>query len=205
MEVVAITVCVNYDDILKYVLASNARLLHHWYIVTSPTDIATAKLIASSNLSNITLLIYTDFYNGATFNKGGALHYAQDLVSIAHTGKAVLVLDADILLPDYFTERLPTSLENDTMYGVSARNDYWTVEDFILETNPHPHEYGANFAGFFQLYKESHTYRYKHSVNCSHCDLEFRDLFPKKINLDMSLKHLGKDCVNWEGRKSCKL
>ena len=61
MEIIAITVCVNYDDILEQMLVQNSKFLHRWFIVTSPEDTKTIHLIENSGKENIQLLIYNDF------------------------------------------------------------------------------------------------------------------------------------------------
>ena len=38
MHIIAITVSVNYDDILKYIIKQNAQFFKEWVIVTSPDD-----------------------------------------------------------------------------------------------------------------------------------------------------------------------
>ena len=61
--------------------------------------------------------------------------------------------------------------------------------------------YNSNkFVGFFQLYKQSSIHTYKDSVNCGKCDDDFRNLFNIRYTLKLSVKHLGKEGVNWNGR-----
>ena len=199
-EIVAITVAVNYADILKHVLNQNSTFFKKWVIVTSPDDVQTMSLINNSNKANIQLLIYNDFYiKGSMFNKGGALRFAQEHVYHNYKNENVLILDADILLPINFLKKLPLRVENNTLYGVSERLDYWSVDDFNNDINPHLHSGSKQFVGFFQLYKQSAAYKYERSVNCSKCDDKFRNMFKKKILLDLSVKHLGRPRGNWDG------
>ena len=82
MDILAITVCVHYDDILAHMLEQNAKFLHTWFIVTSPDDTKTIRLIEASGKSNIKLLVYTDFHkNKAKFNFGGARAFAQNYIN----------------------------------------------------------------------------------------------------------------------------
>jgi hypothetical protein len=199
MDIIAITVCVNYYDILTHMLEQNSKMLHKWIIVTSPEDTNTINMIEHSGKENIKLLIYTDFYkNGAKFNFGGARLFAQNYIKENWTTANILFLDGDIYLPDNFSEKLPTSLEDDTLYGAN-RSDYWTVKDFQAEKISHTYK-NAYFIGFFQLYKQDDRYMYADSFNCAKCDDVFRDKFPKKIKLDMCVKHLGRNGPNWNGR-----
>ena len=198
MEIIAFTICVNFDDILKHMFDQNARFLKKWYIISSPADTQTAELISTAAKDNVELLIYDNFYNGMRFNKGGAQRFAQMHIHKHHPSANVLCIDADIYLPDDFLEKLPPHLEDNTLYG-SQRTDYWTLEDFVGNTNPHP-KTSAHFQGYFQLYKENTKYLFENSYNCSRCDDIFRDSFPKKVNLDLCVKHLGINGRHWNGR-----
>lgn len=200
MEIIAITTCVNYSDILEVMIPQNAKFFKKWYIVTSPEDTDTAKLITDTNASNIEMIVYDGFYKEATFNFGGSRLYGQEHVDKHHESANILFLDADIYLPDNFTEMLPPTIEDDTVYGVTNRTDYWTLDDFNNETNPYVYPLQLHIVGFFQLYKQC-KHKYQQSYNCSACDLEFISKFNNKINLKLSLKHLGRDGVNWDGRK----
>ena len=202
MEIIALTICVNYSDILKHVLERNASLLKKWYIVTSPDDKETVKLINESKMSNIELLFYTKFRTNATFNKGGAVLFAQEFIYASYSDANILILDADIMLPSNFKEVLPAVIEDNTLYGVSTRIDYLTLDDFINKTNPRKYKSDRRFLGFFQLYKQDSKYLYKNSKNCGRCDDEFRELFKKRINISTTVDHLGEEVVNWNGRVS---
>lgn len=200
MDILAITVCVNYDDLLEHMLEQNSKCLHTWFIVTSPEDTKTIHLIETSGKSNIKLLIYNDFYkHRAKFNFGGARLFAQNYIDANYSSANILFLDGDIQLPDNFREKLPSSLEDDTLYG-SQRTDYWTLNDFTNGKESHAWKL-PNFEGFFQLYKQNEKYRYADSYNCSRCDDIFKAKFPKKVMLEIRVKHLGKNGDHWNGRK----
>jgi len=202
-EIICITVCVNYSDILKHVIDQNLKFFKKWYIVSSTDDTETHDLVKKMNSSNLCLLIYNDFYkNNSKFNKGGAVKFAQTYVSNHHSEEEVniLILDSDIFLPDDFISTIPEKLEDDTLYGTEERLDYWTLSDYNKNENPHVHRWGSRQVGFFQLYKQC-SYTYEDSYNCSTCDMLFKNKFNTKINLkNLSVKHLGKEGVNWDGR-----
>jgi len=201
MEIIGVTVSVNYSDILAFMLRQNAKFLHKWYIVSSPEDIKTAELLRASNLENVELLIYHGFHeNGAVFNKGGAVQFAQNHIENNYTGANILLLDSDIYLPDTFTDKLPACIEDNILYGVRERLDYWTVEDYVKNQNPRPYRHGDAFVGFFQLYKQN-TYKYPSSYSCSDCDNLFSRMFGNHIHIEISVKHLGKEGDNWYGRR----
>jgi len=200
MEILAITVCVNYDDILEKMLEQNSKFLHRWFIVTSPEDTKTIHLIETAGKDNLQLLIFKDFYkNKAKFNFGGARLFAQQHIDALYSSANILFLDGDIELPDNFREKLPRYLEDDTLYG-SNRTDYWTFKGFQYEKESHAWKQ-PGFEGFFQLYKQDEKYRYADSYNCSKCDDVFKAKFPKKIMLDIRVKHLGRNGDHWNGRK----
>ena len=200
-EIIAVTTSVNYHDILKHNL-DNLKHFKIWYIIVSPEDDGTVSLVR--DIPNIKILIYDGFYKNAKFNFGGSRLFAQEYINKNHESSNILFLDADIYLPSNLN--LPLVIENDTIYGTSERIDYHTLDDFINGKNPHKYRGGHHFNGFFQLYKQSPKYLYKNSDNCSQCDGDFRDLFKNKINLNLSVKHLGQDGIHWNGRdKSNKI
>ena len=200
-EIICITICVNYSDILKHVIHQNLKFFKTWYIVTSIDDTETFNLVKKVNSSNICILMYSEFYkDNLKFNKGGALKFAQTYVNTHHSDSNILILDADIFLPDSFITNVPEKLEDDTLYGTSERLDYWSLNDYNTNQNPHIYQWGNKQVGFFQLYKQC-LYTYEDSFNASECDLTFRNKFNTKKNLEnLSVKHLGKDFVNWNGR-----
>jgi hypothetical protein len=201
MDIIAITVSVNYADILTHMLHNNAQFFRIWFIVVDPADAKTVELIEKSGLKNVEILLYTGFQkNGAIFNKGGAINYAQTYIENIYTDANILLIDSDIYLPDDFSKKLPAYLEKNTLYGTTARIDYWSVNDFVTNKNPHKYAQGNDFVGFFQLYKQDNLRKYPSSYNCSGCDDYFRETFPKRVRLNISVRHLGRDRVNWNGR-----
>lgn len=204
MDIIAISVSVNYADILEQIIQQNAKLLHTWIIVTSPEDAKTIQVIENAGCANVVTLLYEHFYvSGAAFNKGGAVHYAQTYIQNNFTDANILLLDSDIYLPDNFKEALPAALEKDTLYGVNQRLDYWTTEDFVNNKNPHvyPNNKGYDgFVGFFQLYKQNNAKKYEFSYNCAKCDDAFTKKFVKRVRIPITVKHLGRDKINWDGR-----
>ena len=204
MDIVGITVCVNFDDILAYTIDQNSKLLKELYIVTAPNDTATIELLNTKNLPNVKVLLYDKFYDNSKFNKGGAVRFAQKYLYELYGSSKILLLDADIYLPDSFLYTIPSTLEPDILYGVKERLDYYTLDDFLNRKNHVKCFYGSVFVGFFQLYMSSPKYMYVDSDSCCSCDNDFRDLFNKRIHLNLSVAHLGIPQVNWEGRDYTK-
>ena len=154
MDIICITVCVNYSDIFIHMIHHNVQFFKMWYIVTSPDDVDTIDLVKHAHNPNIVLMIYNDFYNNSKFNKGGAVKFAQDYIYNNYVSSNILLLDADIYLPQTFSSALPAQLMPNTLYGTSSRVDYWNLDDFTQNKNPHNYLLGDRFVGFFQLYKQ---------------------------------------------------
>lgn len=202
MDIIAITISVNYSDILEHMLEQNSKFLHKWFIVTTTADTKTIALLEKyKDTDKIHILLYDNFItNECKFNKGGAVKFAQDYIDTLYKDANILMLDSDIYLPDNFLDCLPSMLEPDTLYGAYERLDYWSLYEFRTNMNPHSYLFGSNFVGFFQLFKQHTKYNYEDSQNCTTCDNTFRELFEQKVHLNLSVKHLGKDSVNWDGR-----
>jgi hypothetical protein len=201
MDIICITISVNYDDILKEIMYQNAKFFKIWYIVTASNDLDTINLVNNSNISNIKLLYYDDFKTNANFNFGGSRKFAQEYVLNNHDSCNILLLDSDIYLPNNFIDIISQiTIKDDTIYGVAERIDYFTLDDFLNNNNQHINLCGKDFIGFFQLYKSSDKYKYEDSINCGGCDNIFRNKFTEKITLNISVKHLGCPGENWDGR-----
>ena len=181
-------------------MPQNAKFFKRWYIVTAESDTKTIEAIQSFNSPTIHILFYDFFSEGAKFNKGGALRYAQTKVQEdGYIDNPILILDSDIFLPNNFLDSLSNvTIEDETLYGISERRDYYCYNDFLKNTNYSIHSHSKNFQGCFQLYKSGN--KYESSNDCGECDYVFRDLFAKKIHLTLTVQHLGLDGVNWGGR-----
>lgn len=204
MELVGITICVNFDDILFHTIDQNAKVLKELYVVTDAKDSATIDLLATKNLPNVKVLFYDHFFTNAKFNKGGAVRFAQKYIHALYDDVNVLLLDADVVVHDTLIANLPEKLEPDVLYGVTGRLDYHTLEDFLARKNGNSCWYGGAFVGFFQLYKGNDKYLYKDSESCATCDNDFRDSFSRRIYIKETIAHLGVSQVNWEGRDYTK-
>jgi hypothetical protein len=193
-----ICVSTKYANLLDIIIPQNAKFFKKWYIVTHIDDKETIDIINKHNFPCIEVLFF-DFYKNATFNKGGAIKYAQSFIK---DGENVLLLDSDIFIPDKFSHFLDEIKENDIEYDVLysfERYDFHTFSDFIKNENGI--RYMSTFMGFFQLYKQRSHMLYRDSENCRVCDADFALFFPKQRMLEHTIiKHLGKDNVNHFGR-----
>lgn len=199
-DIIPITVCVGYQDLLAITLRHNRKFFETIVVVTTPEDTATQELCKQFNVDVITSdLLY---HQRARFNKSGMIHQAQKKIHAEHPDKWVLILDADILLPEQFNKLVHTEqLDKECLYSFH-RVDYPTYDDFLNQTNSKPYRY--DFMGFFQLYWKKDKYYPAHSMACSRCDMQFAHEFPayrkRIIDEHTILKHLGEDSKNWYGR-----
>ena len=208
MEIIGLTVCVKYHNILKHCIQQNSRILTKWYIITCITDLETINMVNSFCLPNVEILLFDNFYGKrfthrnkiviSSFNKGGSLRFGQNYINENHPKSNILILDADILLPTSLLDNIPKELNVNTIYG-ARRNDYWTLSDFINDTNPHYYELSPSCVGYFQLYSSDSNNYYDDSYNCSRCDAHFTKKFKWNQALSIFVKHLGRDGVNWNG------
>lgn len=199
MEIVSITVCVNYSDYFEKVIDRNSSLVNHMYVVTTKTDVDTAALC--DKRENVTVLFYDDLNkNGSQFNKSGMVRFAQTHVYQKHPDAWVLIIDADILLPEDFRKTFEsTNKDENALYGMQ-RVDFNTQSD--LEKNINARPYRLCFVGYFQLYKNKTFFYENYSKNCSICDDRFAKIFKTKVKLPGNVFHLGTPMINWSGRKS---
>lgn len=194
--IIAITVSVNYDNILDIILPQNYKFFKKWYIVTERSDHKTIEVINKYSFENVEIL-YFDFRLNATFNKGGGINYALNMVDIDEN---VLLLDSDIFLDDSFIKYMNYDFNYDILYSFT-RYDYYSYQNFIKDKIDNV--YRINFMGFFQLFKNNKKYKYENSENCRQCDSSFASKFKQRMLLEGKIiKHLGKDNVNHFGRKN---
>lgn len=198
----AITVSVNYADILSIIMPQNQQFFTNWYILTSEKDEITHRVIEKYDYSNVKSLNF-NFYEKHIFNKGGAIRSAQKTITESvYDDKKILILDSDILLPDNFEDVIANiDFECNTLYS-AERKIYHSMKN-LLEDKPDKVD-NTDFFGFFQLYKykENKDKLYENSMDCSVCDLKFKNLFKKRKKIDnFYVAHLGKTNCNWKGRR----
>lgn len=199
-EIIPITVCVGYHDLLGITLRQNRKFFDTYVVVTTPEDVLTQEVCRTFHVEVMTSdLLY---HHRARFNKSGMIHQAQQKIHAKYPHHWMLMLDADIVLPDAFDQLVdPAALDKECLYSFH-RVDYPTYQDFVDGTRPKPYRY--DFMGFFQLYWQKDKYYPPHSMACSRCDMQFAHSFPpsrkKILHEDVILRHLGEDSKNWYGR-----
>lgn len=200
----AITICVDYDDLLSITLATNRRFFSEYLIVTSMEDVRT---VAVAEAYDCKIYKTNSFYlDGAAFNKGRAMEEGFDILGREDW---ICILDADILLPPYVDL---SELDANYLYSPhrhmiedlrEIRKGPWSFDQFPLKE-----EY--EFAGYCQIFHGESRYvkgKQWYSTNWKHaggCDSDFQALFPRRWRTrpNWTVAHLGTDFRNWCGRVS---
>lgn len=206
MNLRAITVCVDYHDLLNLTLPYNRLHFSEVWVVTSAGDEKT-RSVADSHGANVvsTDLFYAD---GAKFNKWRALENGLDIMG--RTGWLCL-LDADILWPKYVPP-LGTYLQKGCLFTPYRRMaplmDVVPPEEKWLRFPRHRNV--GEFAGYSQIFHASdkrlgkppwHDTRWMHAGGA---DSFFQRKWPAthKVRPPFEVLHLGPAGVNWAGRTS---
>ena len=213
MKLQAVTVCIHYADYLECILA-NRRHFDRWVIVTVPGDVATVGLCARHGIEVVlSRVLRADGKDlDAAYNKAAVIN--EGLALLDPDGWA-LVLDADVLLPRHFGERLEAlPLEAGCLYGASGRRvceDRESLE-LLRELEPWDRLVGRNTQalGYFNLFHLGHApNRYPASSGVKsgeHDDFRFTTSFPAegRLQVPMTVIHAGPTHTNWAQRVSRK-
>ena len=197
-----VVICVNYSDFLRITYQQNIRFFNrnNYYIITAKDDQETVDLCIELNIRYET---YDDFYiNSSKLNKSGAINKIQKRLHNDFPNDWILLLDADIILPNNFDELfLSRCINNKCLYSFK-RKDYEEQNDFLNSKNLVDYT-GINFMGFMQLYHNKTKFYPEFSNDCGICDAIFRDYFFDYLVLiddDSYVVHLGKKDINNRGR-----
>jgi len=204
MKLHALTVSVNYSDLLVHTIATNKDLFDRWVIVTDLRDTVTHELCAVNNL----LCVKTDvFYTKGIFNKWAAINEGLKYVD---DDAWVLFIDSDIAL-DPSTRRVleNLSLNKGCLYGIDRLNcvglqawlnfrkgvgilkENWMLTTAGLEFGARlVHHYGhegenGRFegyrpCGYFQLaHRSAFTTHPQDSLGADHEDMVFARQWPR--------------------------
>lgn len=203
----AITICVDYADLLAVTLPWNRHNFTEWMIVTTPEDQQTIQLASEHSCQVYTTRSFYD--NGAHFNKYLAMEEGFDV--LGREGW-LCILDADVLIPKGVDH---THYRIGNLYGPRRRmlqdptgniqkkiNKPWIgykIDGFV-----------AQFPGYCQIFNVDdprlgpppwHETDWKH---CAGGDARFQDKWEHrhKIRTPWEVLHLGPKDVNWCGRSS---
>lgn len=226
----AVSVCVNYADILKETIPHNKNQFNKWVVVTTPEDVETQNLC---KYHHIQCIVFDDFYD-----ENGQINKARGInAGLNHLTKKgwVMHLDADIVLPTHtrdILEKLP--LDNLCIYGCDRLmiQSYEEWEEFQYRPRPVHENYifthltafpvgtrvnqymgeGYNVIGFLQLWNplKSGVHQYpEHISGFDRTDVLFQKLFPvgaRRFMPEVVVLHLDSEAAdmgaNWKGRKT---
>ena len=204
-NVQVIVVCLNYSDFLKITYKKNIRFFNpknYHVVIDQLNDPATFELCKELG---ITYHQFNDFHlNGSKFNKSGAINMMQTELHKLFPDDWILLLDADIILPDNFETLFETKCKNkDALYSLK-RYDYENEDDYYKNSKDKLVKYtGIDFMGFMQMYHRKNICYCSYSKDASNCDTIFRDKFFSTLTyLDENeiVIHLGKCNLNCFGR-----
>jgi len=200
-----IMVSVNYNDILPITLKSIPKEFK-MTVVTTKEDTECQSICDELGIDFIiSERIYED---GALFNKGKAIN---DGIKSLKDPEWILLLDADIYLKDDFLEVITKSNLNRIDLFICRRLIVDNYNTFLKWKNGENvgHMERAKGYGFFHLFNikkfgNNRSIFPENYKDASFSDLEFRDRFENKKELDTYVVHLGSINQNWEGRKTEK-
>ncbi len=220
MKLYAVTICINYADYLECVIA-NLGHFDRWMVITVPMDGATHELCAKHGIECMDSTTLEE--DGSDFNpvdnKARVLNEAMDALfwSSEKTDDEtwMVVLDADVLLPRHFGERVRgLPLEKGCLYGMGGRKvcEHWEQFEMLKECEPWDTmaERNSQAIGYFNLFctdarPDRYAIRSGESV-WEHDDYLFTTSFApeKRKMLPFTAIHLGNYGKNWKGRVTGK-
>ena len=204
----AITVCVDFDDILAVTLPRNAKHFEQITVITAPHDAHTTMV--ANETPNAQVFVTNAFYtHGAKFNKGLAIEQGLDI--LGREGW-LATLDVDIVLPPALTIDGP--LDKTCLYGARRRmlldpSDYHGQADWT----DYPLAPDGEIPGCFQLFHADApalTEKPWFGTDWTHAG-GYDSVFEAKFRPDntrwlpFEILHLGIDGANWYGRVSPRL
>lgn len=228
MYLEAVTVCVNYSDILALTISNNKSIIDNWIIVTDTKDRDTKKVC---DLYNIQCIQTDVFYeNDEVFNKGKGINAGFDILNLKGW---VMHLDADILLPPNFKKILEIgALETDCLYSmdridVIGRDMYIDVlqemhtvySNYVFLQSKYPistrmfhNKMGYCPIGYLQLFHNSkiipYSERHESAARSDVLFLNNWDMSKRRLHPGGFVYHLMSENsemgTNWEGRISKK-
>ena len=226
MHIEVIITCVGYGDFLAITLPEAKRWFTAITVLTAPEDLDTIALAEREEVSLHITSVWRE--NGATFNKAAAINSFLDERNLNGTDSWVLLLDADILLPDDLHRDVAT-LDPQGLYSIKRRmcetEQEWRelitgrrrIDELPLYVpavvngkvwKHRPTDNPAALCGYLQLWHATRAVGLKRlpaSSNATSYDVLFAFSFPDALRSFIEgreVLHLGPRKTNWDGRVS---
>lgn len=211
MKLQAVTICINYADYLECII-ENRWHFDRWIIITVPEDRATRELCERHGLewidSSILSADGSDFH--AVTNKGQVLNEGLEKLD---ADAWALILDADVLLPRHFRERVNAMpLESGCLYATAGRKLCESREQFEMARHCEPwdrlvsrHSQALGYFNLFHVGTVPNRYPDRPADDFgSHDDYLFTTSFTPEQRriLPFTAIHTGARAINWGGRIS---
>ena len=207
-----VTISFGYADSLRNTFSQ--QILGIRVIVTVPDDLETRRVVLAAKNSELFTLdcAFDGVGFHAAYNKARYLNIGLRELRRRGARGWVILLDADILLPGDFGERLEALLpllDKGKLYGLRGRRVAATGEEFAGVRGLGPWEAGletfTTVVGYFNLFHLQGPHREYPASDpgrVEHDDYRFYSLFGKANTgvLPMAALHLGKTYVNWGGQ-----
>lgn len=202
----AVIVSVDYNDFLILTLENNIKYLENITVVTSTSDTLCKEICDKFGVKCvITDRMYED---GAKFNKGKAIN--EGIKSIQNP-EWILLLDADIIIPNNWNEIINSNIFKKDAIHICSRNIIENYDDYQRWINGEQVgkiESSKGF-GYFQLFNVNSSVIFgrnpifpETSDDAAWSDLSFRNKFNNRVDIPISVVHLGKAYSNWKGRET---
>ena len=200
-----IIVSVDYNDFLPITLENNIKIFDNITVVTSINDEECQKICQKFNVNCVVTERMYD--NGASFNKGKAIN--EGIKSLLNPNW-ILLLDADIIVPETFHESFKNNYTNINSLYVCNRimfKEYESYLDWKYGSGLKGQVSKLNGIGYFQLFNINSNCLQRiiypeTSNNAAGSDISFRNKFTEKVDLKIESIHLGISYQNWNGRKT---
>ncbi len=211
-EFSAATVSIEYADLLLVTASGQLASFKEWQIGSIEKDIFTAEVCAALGLIFVATPETDEGETDMRFHKARTINALLEKTAAGW----LLLLDADIILPADFRERLEgQGLEAGCLYGVAGRKIVLTPQELERALAHEPWEAHCERTtgiwGYFQLFHngtEPNRYPVIEGPRSEkvHDDTAFALSFAeqKRKHLPFTVLHLGPTVVNWLGRKSRK-
>jgi len=200
-----IIVSVDYNDFLPITLENNIKIFDNITVVTSINDEECQKICQDFNVNCV--VTERMYENGASFNKGKAIN---DGIKSLLNPNWILILDADVIVPETFTESFENNYTNiNSLYFCNRVmfKEYQSYLDWKSGSDIKGQVSKLNGIGYFQLFNINSNCLQRiiypeNSNNAAGSDISFRNRFTEKVDLKIESIHLGISYQNWNGRET---